>query len=152
MTNLSDAFGPGAIATRVSAGNWREAVTAAGELLVTSGRVSAAYTGEMIAAVEEYGPYIVIAPGIALAHARTSESVLATGLSLAQLADPIEFGSEHNDPVSLVFALAAIDHDSHIEVMSQLASALTDQQIVNNLLNASESEQIRLIISGDLKQ
>lgn len=152
MTKLSDAFGPGAIAARVSAGNWREAVSAAGELLVASNRVSGAYTAEMIAAVEEFGPYIVIAPGIALAHARTGDSVIQTGLALAQLADPIEFGSEHNDPVSLVFALAAVDHDAHIEVMSQLASLLTDPEIVNSLLNASETEQIRLILSGDLKQ
>lgn len=152
MTKLLDAFGPAAIAVGQSATTWREAVTLAGDLLVASGRTEADYSAQMIAAVEEFGPYIVIAPGIALAHARTSEAVLSTGLSLATLASPVEFGNEANDPVSLVFGLAALDHESHIDVMSELAAALGNPEIVNSLLNASDSEQIRQILAGDLKQ
>lgn len=152
MNKLLDAFGPGAIATGESPADWREAVAFAGDLLVASGRVTVDYTAQMIAAVEKFGPYIVIAPGIALAHARTGESVLGTGLALLVLATPVEFGNAANDPVRLVFALSAVDHDSHIEVMSQLASALTDPRIVNSLLNASEPGAIRRILAGDLKQ
>lgn len=152
MNKLLDAFGPGAIATGESPADWREAVAFAGDLLVASGRVTVDYTAQMIAAVEEFGPYIVIAPGIALAHARTGESVLETGLALLALATPVEFGNAANDPVRLVFALSAVDHDSHIEVMSQLASALTDPRIVNSLLNATEPGAIRRILAGDLKQ
>ncbi|MSV76880.1 MAG: PTS sugar transporter subunit IIA, partial [Actinobacteria bacterium] len=100
------AFAEGSLAVAVAASNRDEAIIASGQLLVASGRVTPEYVEQMLAAVEEFGPYIVIAPGIALAHARPSEAVLSSGLSLAVLANPVEFGS-HNDPVRLVFGLAA---------------------------------------------
>ena len=123
-----------------------EAIEAAGDLLVTSGRATPEYVEQMVAAVEEFGPYIVIAPGIALAHARPSEAVLDTGMSLAVLAEPIEFGSA-NDPVRLVFGLAAKDHDGHIEALAALAERLTDQTFVKNLLNAVTNEALWSLLS-----
>jgi PTS system ascorbate-specific IIA component len=114
----------------------------AGDLLVASGRVSPDYVEEMVQAVEDHGPYIVIAPGIALAHSRPSPAVFETGLSLVTLALPTNFDS-HNDPVRLVFGLAAFDHSSHLDIMKSLAEALGDEQFVNMLLNAPEEQQIR---------
>ena len=40
----------------------------------------------MIRMIEEHGPYVVIAPGLALAHARPGPEVLADGLSVVTLA------------------------------------------------------------------
>ena len=41
----------------------------------------------MIAVIDEFGAYVVIAPGLALAHARPGPDVLAEGLSNAGLAE-----------------------------------------------------------------
>jgi PTS system ascorbate-specific IIA component len=101
----------------------------------------------MIKAFEELGPYMVIAPGIALAHGRPSEAVLETGLSLVTLSDPIEFGHSSNDPVSLVIGLAAVDHDSHIDLMSALAEMLMSEETVNMLLNATNESEVRSYLS-----
>jgi PTS system ascorbate-specific IIA component len=114
----------------------------AGDLLVASGRVTPDYVEEMVQAVEDHGPYIVIAPGIALAHGRPSPAVIETGLSLVTLAMPVNFGS-HNDPVRLVFGLSAFDHSSHLDTMKSLAELLGNEQFVNMLLNAQEESQIR---------
>ena len=141
------AFAEGSLAVAVAADDREQAIRASGELLVASGRVTAAYVEQMLAAVEEFGPYIVIAPGIALAHARPSAAVLETGLSLAVLAAPIEFGS-HNDPVRLVFGLAALDHESHIGVLAALAERLSDEDFVNNLITAPTIEQLGALLEG----
>ena len=101
----------------------------------------------MIKSFEELGPYMVIAPGIALAHARPSEAVLETGLSLVTLATPVEFGSQSNDPVSLVIGLAAKDHDSHIDLMAALSELLMDDEKVNLLLNATNEVEVRRYLS-----
>lgn len=127
-----------------------KAISLAGELLVASSRTTDAYTGEMLAVLDELGPYFVIAPGIAIAHARPSESVLSAGLSLAVLAEPVEFGSEHNDPVRLVFGLCAKDHDGHIEVLAGLAEVLSDENQVNFLLNAPDAQRIHEFWSSGL--
>ena len=69
-----------------TAADWRAAVRLAGDALVASGATTPAYTDEMVATVEQLGPYIVIAPGIALAHSRPSPAVLRAGISLVTLA------------------------------------------------------------------
>jgi PTS system ascorbate-specific IIA component len=119
------------------------AIEMAGELLVASGRSTPEYTESMIDSVSENGPYIVIAPGIALAHGRPSEAVLEIGLSLVTLAQPVVFGNAANDPVRIVIGLCATDHSSHIDIMAELASFLGDSVSVNNVLNAVDSDHIR---------
>ena len=65
---LSQLLTAKAIRIGATATDWRAAVRLAGDALVNSGATAPAYTDEMVATVEQLGPYIVIAPGIALAH------------------------------------------------------------------------------------
>lgn len=144
--SLADAFAPGSFASGVNVDDMEAAIRASGALLVASGRVTDEYVDQMVQAVDEFGAYIVIAPLIALAHARPSEAVLESGLSLAILSEPVLFGE--SKPVQLVFGLAAKDHDGHIEVLAALAERLTDQDFVNTLLKASTNEQFGQLLSG----
>jgi PTS system ascorbate-specific IIA component len=140
---MDQALGQGSIKLQQSCVSWRETFELAGLGLVESSRTTSAYTDEMIQAFEELGPYMVIAPGIALAHGRPSESVLETGLSLVTLSTPVAFGSTANDPVSLVIGLAAVDHDSHIDLMAALSELLMSEDTVNFLLKATNESQVR---------
>jgi PTS system ascorbate-specific IIA component len=115
----------------------------AGDLLIASGRVTPDYRDQMVTVLETHGPYFVLAPGIALAHAESSAAVLSTGLSLVVLSDPIVFGNEANDPVRLVVGLCAVDHDSHIETLGELSMLLSDENAVNIMLNSPNIETIR---------
>ena len=143
MSALSDAFGPGSIEVGVNASSREAAILEAARLLVTSGRTTEDYGQEMLDALDEFGPYFVLAPGIAIAHSKPSASVISSGLSLAGLESPVVFGSEHNDPVTLVFALCALDHESHIDVLAELATLLTNTDLVTFMLNASTAGEIR---------
>jgi ascorbate PTS system EIIA or EIIAB component len=147
MSILSDAFGERSILIKDSVVDRNQAISIAGELLVASQKVRPEYIESMLEAVEKFGPYIVIAPGIALAHGKPSDAVVATGLSLLVIQEAIEFEHSHNDPVQLVFGLAATDHESHIEVMAELAEFLSETQRVNSLLTCSNIEQIRAVIA-----
>lgn len=144
---LVDALAENAIILGANADDWRHAVTLAGDALVASGTTTDAYTEAMISAVEELGPYIVIAPGLALAHARPSEAVLTTGLSWVALSEPVEFGHEANDPVSLVIGLAATDHEGHLEVMAGLAGVLANPEHMERLRGATEPRQVRELLA-----
>jgi PTS system ascorbate-specific IIA component len=144
---LEQALGQGSIKLQQSCVSWRETFELAGLGLVESSRTTSAYIQEMIQAFEELGPYMVIAPGIALAHGRPSESVLETGLSLVTLSTPVVFGSTSNDPVSLVIGLAAVDHDSHIDLMAALSELLMSEDTVNSLLGATNESEVRSYLS-----
>ncbi len=75
MPGLTELLSEDCIALDVPAATWEEAVLAAGGLLEQAGVAGPAYTGSMIDNVEANGPYIVVAPGFAFAHARPSPAV-----------------------------------------------------------------------------
>lgn len=143
---LADGLAESAIRTQAVAGDWRDAIVLAGSALTASGVATEAYTAEMVAAVEKLGPYIVIAPGLAIAHARPSAAVLRAGLSWVSLATPVPFGNAKNDPVSLVIGLAAPDHDGHLGVMSALARLLLDSEALAELMRAETPAQVHAMI------
>jgi PTS system ascorbate-specific IIA component len=147
MSELLAAFGEDSILIRENVSDRELAITIAGELLVNSGKVEPSYVQSMLDAVAKFGPYIVIAPGIALAHGKPGDDVIDTGLSLLVLKTPINFEHQQNDPVSLVFGLAARDHESHISIMASLAEVLSDQAKVDSLLKSSDSDQIRNLLA-----
>ncbi|MEU1669650.1 PTS sugar transporter subunit IIA [Streptomyces sparsogenes] len=148
MTQLSDFLSGEAIRLDVRAADWREAIGVAGGLMVAAGVATEDYTAEMIANVEENGPYIVIAPGLAFAHARPSPAVLRTGMSWVRLAEPVEFGHESNDPVELVVALAAKDSAAHTSAMAALARLLGDPDTAAALAAAPTPEALLAILTG----
>jgi mannitol operon transcriptional antiterminator len=114
------------VACGVEVSDWQDAVRAAGELLVNAGHVEKRYIEAMIETVKELGPYIVIAPGIALPHARPEEGVISNGMCIITLKNPVEFGS-HNDPVRVVIAFGAVEVESHLKALKELANVLKDK-------------------------
>ncbi|RSX53371.1 PTS ascorbate transporter subunit IIA [Bifidobacterium dolichotidis] len=148
MADFSTFLPDSAFALDVEAKDWREAIKLAGKGLVDAGFTTDDYTNQMIETVEKLGPYMVITPGLALAHSRPSDAVLHTGLSWVRLATPVEFGNKANDPVSLVIGLAGRDENEHLEVMSAIAKALMDQKKTAQLAAAQSPAEIRAILES----
>ncbi|SDS03966.1 PTS sugar transporter subunit IIA [Agrococcus carbonis] len=145
--NLADSLPEEAIQVGARADDWRDAVRLAGDRLVATGVATEAYTDEMIAAIDAHGPYVVIAPGFALAHSRPSPAVRRTGISWVSFAEPVPFGHAVNDPVRLVVGLAATDHDGHIEMMAALAGVLAEPAVLEELSAATSPAGVRAILS-----
>jgi len=135
------------IELKVRAQDWRHAMRLAGDLLTKNGYTTEEYTQEMVHAVETLGPYIVVAPGIALAHSRPAPSVIKTGLSLTTLVEPVNFGSAPNDPVEIVFGLCATDSTNHIQIISRLVEFLDDEKNIEFLKRCTDSCDVWLAIN-----
>jgi len=129
----------------VEAKNWVDAIRKAGELLEKDGIVERRYVEAMISIVEKLGAYIVLAPGIAIPHARPEDGALNVGLSIVVLAKPVEFGSP-NDPVKVVIAFASPDKTSHLSLLKLLAELLQDAIAVEKLKNAKSVEDVKVIL------
>jgi PTS system ascorbate-specific IIA component len=137
-----------AIIVGADAVDWREAVRLAGRALAASGATRAGYADEMIRMIDEHGPYVVIAPGLALAHARPGPDVLADGLAVVTLATPVPFGHPHNDPVSVVLGLAVKSADAHIETVAELANLFNDSSAILDLAGAADVAAVLAIMKG----
>lgn len=148
MPALADLLTEGCVALDVGAGTWQESIHRAGALLANAGIADPAYTEAMIANVETNGPYIVVAPGFAFAHARPSAAVHRTGMSWVRLAAPVAFGHKTNDPVTLVVALAATDTGAHTTAMAELAKVLGDGSRRGALDAATTPSQVLAVLRG----
>jgi PTS system ascorbate-specific IIA component len=137
-----------AIILGAEASDWRAAVRLAGRALTESGATRPGYADEMIRMIVEHGPYVVIAPGLALAHARPGPDVLADGLAVVTLATPVSFGHPHNDPVSVVLGLAIKSADTHIEAVAELANVFNDSNAISGLAAATTPAEVIAIMAG----
>ncbi|GAA0592142.1 PTS sugar transporter subunit IIA [Virgibacillus siamensis] len=130
--------------------NWEEAIQIAAKPLVPE-FIKQDYVQAMIENVKELGPYIVIAPDIAIAHARPDGNVHKVGLSLLKLDESINFG-EDSHYAALVFVLAAVDNEQHLDLLSELANVLNDSEKVSQIKHCSSSKKIVNIISKTHKE
>jgi PTS system ascorbate-specific IIA component len=148
MSGLTGLLTADCVALDVAARTWEEAILAAGALIERAGIAGPAYTGSMIDNVKTNGPYIVVAPGFAFAHARPSEAVHRTGMSWVRLAGPVTFGHKTNDPVELVVALAATDAGAHATAMAELAKVIGSPDKRAALNTATRPGEILAILTG----
>lgn len=130
----------------VTAADWREAIRQAGGVLEAAGSITNEYTESMIRAVEELGPYIVIMPGFAIAHAAPAPSVKKEDLALITLAEPVSFGSP-NDPVNLILCVACVDRESHVRALQAVAEVLCGDGIMERLAAAASVDELEQILA-----
>lgn len=121
--------------------SWEDAIRRAGQVLVDAGSITNGYIEAMIDSVRSMGPYIVIMPGFALAHAAPSANVMKSDLGLITLESPVTFGSP-NDPVSVVLCLACTDSSSHMDKLSKVAEILMSENKIEQLKDAADTESI----------
>lgn len=118
------------------------AIRLAGRLLVDGGLATEKYVEAMVTAYRELGPYIVLAPKIAMPHARPEHGALSEGIAVLRLASPLRFGHPENDPVSVVIPLVGVDADAHIAVLRKLSTVLIDPAAVATILESEDPAEI----------
>lgn len=126
---------------------WSEAVRVAGNILLKNNKIEQEYIEAMISTVKELGPYIVMAPGVAMPHGRPESGVYETGISIITLNRPIDFGNEEFDPVKIVFAICANENKAHIDLLKDLSIILDHDKLVEECGKCeTKSQLIKLLI------
>ncbi len=118
-----------------------EALREIGRLMVDSKSVQPKYVENMIASYREFGPYFVIAPGVAIAHAKPDESVIRDDIALMICHSPVIFNS-HNDPVTMLFGLCATGSHQHMEVLMKVANLLSDTEAQKQIMDVTNEREL----------
>lgn len=118
-----------------------EALIEIGKLLLDSESVKPQYIENMISSYKEFGPYFVIAPGVAIAHAKPDESVLKDDIALMICKKPVNFNS-HNDPVKMIFGLCATGSHKHMEILMKVAILLSDNSSQNKIESVTNKQEL----------
>lgn len=121
------------ISVGVHATDWEDAVRLSSEYMLETHAIEQSYIYAMIEALHRLGPYIVLGKHVALAHARPEQGVNKLSVHFTTLTPPIPFGNDKFDPVCLIITLAATDANSHLELISELADILIEEENINRL-------------------
>ena len=138
MTTDSEVLGLSTIVLGQQAGSRQEAIDRVGGLLVAAGYVTPGY----VAAMQERETIIstYLGNGIALPHgtSEAQDTILRTGIAVAQYPDGVPWGDE---PARLVIGLAARSEE-HIAILSRLAGVLEDADLCARLGATAEAGEI----------
>lgn len=132
----------------VACTDWRDAIRKSAEPLLSMGYVEQRYVEAMIASVERFGPYDVLAPGFAVPHASPENGAIKMGMSLIRLKEPVPFGGSGEEPVEFVCTLSAVDRKTHLKAFANLLDIITmpNNQFLTALHEAgTEAEAASLI-------
>lgn len=134
--------------------DWQTAVRIASKPLLEQGYIEESYVEAIISSVNEIGPYIVLAPKVAVPHASPDAGVHRLGISLLQLKEPVNFGLEDDEDknVQLIFVLATVDSTAHLKALQQLALILDDDEVIENLIEAEMPEEILVLIEQVIEE
>ncbi|WP_187986699.1 BglG family transcription antiterminator [Listeria marthii] len=135
------------IAFQESVADWRGAIQVASKSLQQEGYISRNYQHAMIENIEKLGPYIVIAPGIALPHASVDDGAYRVGMSLLRLDKPVSFSSKAKDQVRLIIVLASIDSYTHINALSQLTNLIMKHHLLEQIEQAESAAEIAAMLT-----
>ncbi len=131
------------IRIKVSVNDWEDAIRKGAQMLIDSGGVEPRYADAIISMVKELGPYVVIAPGLALGHAGPDAGVNHTCFSLMTLENPVEFGVPDNDPVDLVFSFAAPNKQEHMQALRELAMFCSENENLEAVRKATSTREVK---------
>ena len=126
--------------------NWPQALEICARPLLEMNVIAPKYITAIVEQHQKLGPYYVLAPGLAMPHARPEEGAKGLGLSLLKLKEGISFGAGEFDPVDVIVMLAAPDKHSHIEMISALAELFSSDEDMAQLHVATTREEIKAII------
>lgn len=127
--------------------DWETAIRKASIPLIKSKKILPEYPENIIKGAKIHGPYFVVAPGIAIPHARPEEGALEEALGISILKTPVTFLDSPNNPVKYLFTLSMTSSQGHLEALAQLVELLEKREFLKFLDGSKNGDDIYNFIS-----
>lgn len=130
---LAQMLDPSKIMIKQEKITWEQGILQAADILEKKGCVGSDYGKKAVENVKEYGDYIIISKGIALAHAGRKEAhVYKDGLSLVMCPEGIEF--TEGNIVYLVFCFAVAEEKDYLKLFQEIIALGKTQKKMKDIL------------------
>lgn len=130
---LAQMLDPSKIMIKQEKITWEQGILQAADILEKKGCVGSDYGKKAVENVKEYGDYIIISKGIALAHAEKKEAhVYKDGLSLVMCPEGIEF--TEGNIVYLVFCFAVAEEKDYLKLFQEIIALGKTQKKMKDIL------------------
>lgn len=122
--------------------NWKEGIKLASQVLLENNSIHKKYIDSMIEMVEKFGPYIVIADGIALPHSNDFQYVNKIDASLLVFDEPCYIKDKK---VNVFLVVSLVDKNSHLNLFAQISEILNDSNNIEIIKKGNYQELINMI-------
>lgn len=130
---LAQMLDPSKIMIKQEKITWEQGILQAADILEKKGCVGSDYGKKAVENVKEYGDYVIISKGIALAHAGKKEAhVYKDGLSLVMCPEGIEF--TEGNIVYLVFCFAVAEEKDYLKLFQEIIALGKTQKKMKDIL------------------
>ena len=130
---LAQMLDPSKIMIKQEKITWEQGILQAADILEKKGCVGSDYGKKAVENVKEYGDYIIISKGIALADAGKKEAhVYKDGLSLVMCPEGIEF--TEGNIVYLVFCFAVAEEKDYLKLFQEIIALGKTQKKMKDIL------------------
>ena len=128
--------------------NKQDAIRQAGTLLVESGCVAAPYVDGMLAREATMSTYL--GNGVSIPHGQYDdrEHIKHTGISVLQVPAGIVWDEDDEDELAYLIIGIAANSDEHITVLSNLADAIEDPDMADELARTEDVDLILRSLNG----
>jgi PTS system ascorbate-specific IIA component len=114
--------------------------------LLAKGKIKQSYLEAIKQKHKEIGAYYVLAPKIAMPHARPEDGVNEAALQVTVFKNGVNLESEDNGDVFISITLAAMDSDSHIHTIMALSELFQNDDDIEKIINSDSIEEIAEIM------
>jgi len=144
--NLNDLMPPSLMRFKVPCRDWRHVIKEGAQLLEQNHYVEPRYKEAVIKNIEDFGPNMLMFPGVVISHAKPSDGCKKVGFSFMSLLRPIWFGNQYFDPAKIVITLSVLNNDLHLNALTQLFRLLSEEEDRMKFQKANIKEEVIKLI------
>ena len=123
----------------VPTGSKSQMIAETGKVLIENGHVKESYIQKMLEREELTSTYMGNYVAIPHGTEDAKSSILSSGISVLQVPEGVDFG---NGNIAKVLIGIAGKNGEHLDILSQIAIVLSDEENVETIINATSKEEI----------
>lgn len=143
-------FSKDEIRIRENARIWKEAIYLGAEPLLEKGYIQKAYAEKIIQNIEDYGPYMSIAPKVLLSHAGPDDGVNENGMSVLTLEKGIDFHDRFAVPVFVIITLALKETKGYLNFTEKIIKLANQKNTVDRIIRSTSRQEVYHLIAKHL--
>lgn len=128
--------------------NYIEAIELGVNQLIKANKAKIGLRDAILDSMQKNGPYFVLSPKLALAHAAPGDYCLEPALSLIVFSKPISFSENEKHDVQVLVTLSAPNANSHMDLIVWFSQKFGNGEVVKKLCCAKNVDEITKILGG----
>lgn len=105
---------------------WTEAVRFAGKTLIECGSIDRKYVDNIISQLRFYGPYMFVAKGLLLAHAKPEDGANQLDVAMTVFKKPVRFSEFYE--AKIIITLSMKDQEQHLGILKDIMTVFADEE------------------------